>query len=118
MFEGKTGASGAYGIDIQQLGCHIAHLLGRLAPRLDPGFAAKFVAGRVIRAGIAADEVQTGDRHEQLVATGIFEGEELGGQATGVDGFEPQIAADPVIQMHHRLALSQLAEVADHRIGA
>ena len=118
VLEGKTVARRAQGIDIQQLGCHVAHLLCRLAPRLDPGLAAEFVAGRVVRACVAADEVQVGDRHEQLVATGILEGQELGGQATGIDGFEPQITADAVIQVNHRLALGQLAEVSDHRIRA
>ena len=118
VLEGKPGAGGAMSVDIQQLGCHVAHLLRRLAPRLAPGLAAEFVAGRVIRAGVAADKVQIGDRHEQLVAAGIFEGQKLGGQTTGVDGFEPQIAANPVIQMDHRLTLGQLAQVSDHRIGA
>ncbi len=74
------------------------------------------MAGRIVRAGVAADEVQAGHRHKQLVTTGILQGQELGGQAAGIDGFEPEIAADPVIQVHHRLALGQLAEVADHRI--
>ena len=62
--------------------------------------------------------MQTGDRHEQLVAASIFQGQKLGGQAAGIDGFQPQIAADPVIQVYHRLTLGQLAEVADHRIRA
>ncbi len=118
VFEGKAGASGAVGVDIEQLGRHVAYFFRRLAPRLAPGLAAELVAGRVVRAGIAADKVQTGNRHEQLVAAGIFERQKLGGQATGVDGFKPQIAADPVIEVHHRLALGQLAEVSDHRIGA
>ncbi|MNS01600.1 hypothetical protein D3C72_328850 [compost metagenome] len=118
VLEGKAGPRRAYGIDIEQLGGHVAHLLRRLAPRLDPGLAAELVAGGVIRPRVTADEVEVGDRHEQLVATGVFQGEELGGQAAGIQGLEPEIAADPVIQMHHGLALGQLAEVADHRIRA
>ncbi|MNF73128.1 hypothetical protein D3C84_551230 [compost metagenome] len=118
MLEGKAGPRRAYGIDVEQFGRHVAHLLRRLAPRLDPGLAAELVAGGVIRPRVTADEVEVGDRHEQLVATGVFQGEELGGQAAGIQGLEPEIAADPVIQMHHRLALGQLAEVADHRIRA
>ncbi len=118
VLEGKAGAGRAVGVDIEQLGRHVAHLLGRLAPRLDPGLAAELVAGRIVGSCIAADEVQAGDRHEQLVATGVFEGQKLGGQAAGVYGLQPQIAADPVIQMHHRLTLGQLAKVSDHRIGA
>ncbi len=118
VFEGKAVTGCPHGIDIQQLGRHVPHLLGRLAPRLDPGLAAELVAGRVVRAGVAADQVQTGDRHEQLVAAGVFQGQKLGGQAAGIDGLEPQIATDPVIQVHHRLALGQLAQVSDHRIRA
>ena len=42
------------------------------------------MAGRVVGAGVAADQVQTGDRHEQLVAAGVFQGQKLGGQAACV----------------------------------
>lgn len=45
VLEGKAGPRRAYGIDIEQLGGHVAHLLRRLAPRLDPGLAAELVAG-------------------------------------------------------------------------
>ena len=91
VFEGKAVTGRPHGIDIQQLGCHVAHLFAALRRALT-GLAAELVAGRVVRAGITADQVQTGDRHEQLVAAGVFQGQKLGGQAAGIDGFQPQIA--------------------------
>ncbi len=101
-------------IDIQQFGGGITDLLGRLALGLLPLLGAQLVQRRqlVTGPGIARDQVQAVHRHVELCAIGVFEREELGFLPPGVDGLQPQIAADAVGVVHHRRAFTQLREVA------
>jgi hypothetical protein len=66
-------------------------------------------------AGVAADQVQLGDRHIQAVALGVFDFEELAGHAADVHRDQATVAADAVVLVHDRRALGQFAEVADDR---
>ena len=119
VFEGETGLGGALGVDIQQLRRYVAHALGRFLPRARPGVAAQFVQrGVFVRAaGITADQMQRRNRHVQLVLTGVGEDQVLGLDAAGLQRGQADVAADAVLQMHHRLAGMELRQVADQSIG-
>ncbi|MNM82367.1 hypothetical protein D3C81_943950 [compost metagenome] len=111
-------ARGAAGIDVEQFGGHVAHLFGGLALGFLPGLGAQPVqwCQGIVAAGVAGDQVQVGHRHVELGALGVFEGEELGGLVVDLQGGQAQVAADTVVDMHHRRAFAQLGEVLDHRI--
>ena len=49
--------------------------------------------------------MQRADRDIELVALGVFQGQELGGHAADVQGLEPQVAPDAVVLVDHRGAL-------------
>ena len=119
MFEGETGLGGALGVDIQQLRRHVAHPLGRFLPRARPSVAAQFVQRRVFvrAAGVAADQMQRRNRHVQLVLTGVGEDQVFGLDAAGLQRGQADVAANAVLQVHHRLAGMQLRQVADQGIG-
>ena len=75
MFGGMPGAGGAYGVDIQQLGRHVAHFFRRLLARARPGIAAQLVQRRIFfgAARVAADQMQGGDRDIQFGVVGVGE---------------------------------------------
>jgi hypothetical protein len=77
--EGKTLAGGAAGVDVQQLGGGVAHLLGGLAFGLFPLAAAQLVQRGLVgaHAGVAADQVQLAHRHVQRGLVGVFQVQEL-----------------------------------------
>jgi hypothetical protein len=77
--EGMAFAGGAAGVDVQQLGGGVAHLLGGLAPGFFPLAAAQLVQRRLVGAdaGVAADQLQLADRHVQRGLVGVFEVQEL-----------------------------------------
>ena len=60
VFKGKTRLRRALGVDIQQLGRHVAYFLSRFLSRPGPGIAAQLVQGGVFfrPAGVAADKMQ------------------------------------------------------------
>ena len=118
VFEGKALFGGALGVDIQQLGRYVAHLLGGFLPRARPGVAAQLMQRRVLfrTARVAADKVQRGDRHVQFGVAGVGEHQILAGNTARFQRGHPGIAADAVLQVYHRLANMQLRQVADKRI--
>ncbi|GAB1384227.1 hypothetical protein MASR1M50_25480 [Burkholderiales bacterium] len=77
--EGVAFARGAARVQVQQLGGGVAHLLGRLAPRLVPLAAAQPVQRRLVGtdAGVAADQVQLRHRHVQHRLLRVFQVQEL-----------------------------------------
>jgi hypothetical protein len=123
--EGMAFAGGAAGVDVQQLGGGVAHLLGGLAPGLVPLAAAQLVQRRLVGAdaGVAADQLQLADRHVQRGLVGVFEVQELLQCRFAVRVLLAQVqvdqapvAADAVGGMHHRVADVQLAQVLDQRL--
>ena len=78
--EGETFARGAAGVEVEQLGRRVAHLLGRLA-RLLPLARAELVQRRFLGAdaGVARDQVQLRHRHVERRLVGVFEVQELAG---------------------------------------
>ena len=116
--KGIAFAGGTAGVDVQQLGSHVAHLLGGLALGFLPGFRAQAVQRRqlIIAAGVAGDQVQVGYGHIELGAFGVFQGQELGHLIVHFQGRQALITAHAVVDMHHGGAFAQLGEVLDHRI--
>ena len=116
--EGITFAGGAAGIDVEQLGGHVAHLFGGFALGFLPGLGAEAMqrGQGIVAAGVAGDQVQVGHRHVQLGVFGVFEGQEFGGLIVDFQDRQPQVATDAVIDVHHRRAFAQLGEVLDDRI--
>ena len=72
-------ARGAAGVQVQQLGGGVAHLLGGLAARLLPLAAAQPVQRRLFGAdaGVAADQVQLRHRHVERGLVGVFQVQEF-----------------------------------------
>jgi hypothetical protein len=91
--EGMAFARGAAGVDVEQLGGRVAHLLGGLALGLFPLAAAQLVQRRLVgaHAGVAADQVQLADRHVEHGLVGVFQVQELlqRGRAVGSSGPRP-----------------------------
>ena len=56
-------------------------------------------------------------RHVQLVAVRIFEVQEFGGNTTGVNRDQAQIAANAILGVHDRRAGLQVIELPDNRLG-
>jgi len=107
-------AGGALGIQMEQLGGRVAHLLGGLLFGFFPLAAAEPVQRDRLRVGaaVAADQMQLRHRHIQRVAAGVFEMQELGFTFSQVEVGEADIAADAVLLVYHRVADFQLGEIA------
>ena len=76
-------ARGAAGVQVQQLGGGVAHLLGGLALGLVPLARAQPVQRRFFGAdaGVAADQVQLRHRHVERGLVGVLQVQELAGAA-------------------------------------
>ncbi|VTQ27241.1 Uncharacterised protein [Pseudomonas aeruginosa] len=120
ILEREAFAGGAAGVDVEQLGGDVADLLGGLALGLLPGFRAEPVQRRqgVVGAGVAGDQVQVGDRHVELGVLGVLQHEEFRLLVVHLEGDQAQVAADAMVDVHHRRAFAQLGEVLDHRVAA
>ena len=70
-----------------------------------------------VRADVARDQVQRRDRHVELRLLGILDGEELHRMAVDGERLEPAVAADAVVDMHHRRSDVEFDEVLDHEVG-
>ncbi len=113
--EGIPFACGAAGVDVQQFGGHVAHLLGGLALGLLPGFRAQAMqrGQGIVAAGIACDQVQVRHGHVEFGAFGIFQCEELRRLVVDLQCRQAQVAAHAVVDVYHRRAFAQLGEVLD-----
>src|SRR6185312_16855525 len=94
-----------------------AHLFGGLLARAFPRVAAERMQWCEFRrgAGVAADQPQLRHRHVELVALGVFDGEELAIHAAHVHREQALVAAHAVINVHDRRAEGELGEIADDR---
>ena len=123
--KGVALARGAAGVDVEQLGGGVPHLLGGLAFGLVPLAAAQLVQRRffVAHAGVAADQVKLAHGHIQHGLPGVFQVQKLlqRGRAVGVLGahvhvHQPPVAAYAVLHVHHGVAHVQLGQVADEGV--
>ncbi len=116
ILEGVALAQRAARVQVQQFGGGIADLLRGLAARLFPLARAERMQRRIFRRGarIARNDVQLRHRHVQLRILGVFQVQEFGFAIAHVHADQAQIAADAVVDMHHRVADLQLRQVAHH----
>ena len=108
-----------FGLNFQQLGSHIADLLGSFFLRLGPLLTAKIVQRRGVGVGtgIAADAVQLRHRHIQAVTFGVFDIQKFAGHAANVHRHQPAITAHAMVFVHDGCAQRELAQVADDGFG-
>ena len=123
--EGVALARSAAGIDVEQLGRAVAHLLGGLAFGFFPLAAAQLVQRGFVgaHAGVAADQLQLAHGHIQHGLVGVFQVQKLlhGGRAVGVlvahvHVDEAAVATDAVGAVHHGVAHVQLGQIFDQRL--
>jgi hypothetical protein len=107
-------AGRALGIQVQQFGGGVVHLLGGLLLRLFPLARAQRVQldGFRVRAAVARDDLQLGDGYVELGAGGVFEVEEFRVALAEIHVQQAQVAADAVAFMHHGIADPQFGQVA------
>ncbi len=112
-------AGGSAGLHVEQFGGHVAHLFGGLAAGLLPLVRAQPVErDRVgVGAGIAADQVQVGDRHVELVAFGVLQGQEFAVRVAHIEHFQAQVSPYAVFQVHHQRAGLQVGQAAHDALG-
>ncbi len=117
--KGMTLARGTAGINIQQLGGHIAHLFGGLAFGFAPLVRAQAVQRGtvVIAAAVAGNQVQVGDRYIEFGLLGIFQLQKLGGLTINGQGGEPPVAADSMVDVHHGCTFAQFGQVTDDQFA-
>jgi len=110
-------ASAALGVQLQQFGGDVAHLLGGAFLGFFPGIAAERMQRRVFRCAtrVTRNQVEARHRYVELVAAGVLDGQELAGRAADVEHDQAAITTDAVVVVHHRRAFGQFAEVADDR---
>ena len=91
----------------------VARLFGRLALGLFPLARAQRVqrGGFRLGAGIARNDVQLGDRHEELGFVGVVQFEEFLLAGAEVHAHQALVAADAVAFMHHRVADLELGQI-------
>jgi hypothetical protein len=107
-------ARGALGVQVQQFGGRVMHLLGGLLLGLFPLAGAQRVQLDRFRVGaaVARDDLQLRHRHVELGAVGVFEVEEFGVALAEIHVHQAEVAADAVAFMHHRVADLQFGQVA------
>ncbi len=117
--EGVSGPGLAPSVEIQQFRRRVADLLGGLATDFFPLAAAEFVQRRAFRrrAGVAAQQMQRGDRHVQTVAVGVFHHHEFAVDTGDFQPLQPAITADAMRLVDHRRAGIEIGEVADDGVG-
>src|SRR3954468_16795848 len=105
-------------IEREKLRRGVAHLLRRALLRLVPLAAAELVQRRLLglRAAVAADDAELGDRNVELVAAFVLEQQELGLPLFHVQGGQTLKPSDAMLLMDHRVADLELREVAQHSL--
>ncbi len=117
--EPVSRAGVAAGVEVEELGRHVPDFLRCPPAGLLPLLAAQPVEGRCLRRrpGVAADEVEGLDGDVELVAAGVFEGQELAVPIAHVESHQAQVAADPVLLVNDRRPGPEVGELPDDRPG-
>ena len=121
--EGMALARRAQGIEVEQFGGRVAHVLGSLALGFLPLARAQLVQRRLVGAHprVAADQLQLADRHVEHGVVGVFQVQELlqlgrtvgAGAAADVHVDQAAVAANAVLGVHHRVAHIEFGQVLD-----
>ena len=106
------------GVNIQQLGGHVAYFFCRLLARARPGIAAQLVQRRILfrASGVAADQMQGRHRHIQFGVVGVGQHQVFTFDAACFEGGHPLIATHTVFQVNDRLTGVQFGQVADQGV--
>ena len=115
MFKCVARFCRALGVDIQQLGGHVAHLFGGFLPRSRPRIAAQLVQRRILfrAAGVAANQMQRRYRHVQFGVVRVGQHQVFAVNPARLKRGHAGVAPNPMLKMHHRLADMQLRQVTD-----
>ena len=110
---------GAAGINTEQLCRRVMNLFGGLAPFLAPLISTQTMQRRtgVTGTGIPADQMQRRYGHIQFGLVGIFQGKEFLLLPIDFQRLQTLIAADAMIDVHHRIAGIQFGQIADDVFG-
>ena len=73
--------------------------------------------GFLFGTAVATDQVQRRHGHIEFRCASVLKSQEFGILAIGIDGLQTSIAADTVIQMHHRVADAQLGQALDDEVS-
>ena len=105
-------------VEIQQLGRGVVRALGRLFLRLVPLAAAELVQRRGVGrcAAVAADQVQARYRHIELGVVGVQQVQEFVRTVAQIERRQAEVASDPVLLVHDRVADPHLGQIAQHRV--
>src|SRR3954467_5705006 len=105
-------------IEREKLRRGVAHLLRRALLRLVPLAAAELVQRRLLglRAAVAADDAELGDRHVELVAAFVLEQQELALSLVEIQADQALEPANAVLLVYHGVADLQLGQVAQHSL--
>ena len=114
--EGAPMARCALRIEVEQFRRGVADLPRGAALGLVPDIAAQPVQRRLFgrSAAVASDQMQLRDRDVELVGFGVLDQHKLGLAFAQVQVYQSPIAADAVVQVHHRIAGAQFGKVAQH----
>ncbi len=112
-------ARGTQGIQTEKFGRSVPDVCSGALFGLFPLATAELVQWRQLwrPAAITADDFELRDRYIQLVAAIVFEVKELGRTVTQIHGSQTGVAANPVLDVHHRIARLDLREVSEHVLG-
>jgi len=97
----------ASGVQLQQVFGHFGRGLFDLGLCLDPIGAAQFRKAHlfaVTRRGVAAEQVQLGDRHKQRVGPGVLNFNVVFDNALQIQPLDRGVNADAVVLVHHVIA--------------
>ena len=107
----------ARGVELQQLLGHVAHGFLDFGLRPLPRRAAEAIDWRPARAGVFLHQVESLDRHEQLVLARVAELEEFLRRVSDADLFQPDERADAVVDVNDEVAHFQIAEIGQERLA-
>ena len=116
QFELVTFARGALGIQIEQFGSGVAHLLHGATFGLVPSAAAQLMQRCGFRGSttVTADYMQLCNWNIQLVSTGILQQQKFVLAFAKIKVNQAMITCDAMLFMHHRIARLELGQVAQH----
>ena len=113
--EGKARAALPHRVEMKKLRRRVADLFRGLFLRFFPVAAPERMQGGVLRIGpaVSGDEVQIRNGNEELRVVLVFETKEFGFAFVRRHLLETEIAPDPVLEVHDRIAHLEFRDVAN-----
>ena len=116
--EGKARAALTHCVKVEEFRRRVADLFRGLFLCLLPVSAPERVQGGMLRIGpaVAGNEMKIRNRNEELRVVLVFEPQEFGFALVGGHLLETEIAPDPVLEVHHRVAHLEFGDVANEHL--